>query len=380
MGVRLSPPARQLTEGPSMKFLYVSISDPDDFTSGGNQRSNYMREDLQALGTVDTIVVAQAETSFAVRRWSADRVMKVATAFGAGRIERARQARLARRLIARADAEVGYDHIVCRYLRTAKLVPVRQHRKLVIDADDFRQNGPRRSLGSSLWFRLREALVSGLAKRAFHVWVVDYRDRHPFLGARWSMLPNTSRAVDRRPGRAGGKPRILMVGSFGHPPNEEGLRWFATHVFPALQARFAGVELHVVGRYYKQDLATLGERIVMRGFVDDLDHEYADATVVVCPILSGSGTQIKLIEGLMSGKAVVASDFSFQGFADVLDAGRHLLVANGETEWIEQVSAVLANPDGFQAMAERGRKVAELNYSRQRFRDRIGATFAGTAA
>ena len=113
----------------------------------------------------------------------------------------------------------------------------------------------------------------------------------------------------------------------------------------------------------------------MRGFVADLDAEYAQADVIICPIETGSGTQIKVIEALTSGRPTVVSDFSYLGFADTLVPGEHFLVARDEQEWVSHVSDVLHNPDLFAAMADRGRDAAKQAYSVEAFSQRVVATF-----
>lgn len=165
-----------------------------------------------------------------------------------------------------------------------------------------------------------------------------------------------------------------MVGMYAYLPNEEGLTWFTQNVLPEIVTRFPDVELHAVGRYTNQSLDKLGKAVKMRGFVDGLRDEYIRADVVICPIRSGSGTQIKVVEALMSGRPTVVSDFSYQGFSDVLEPDNHLLVARDPQEWVKHIIAVLRDPAAFSNMAQNGRKVAEMAYSLDAFSERVTET------
>ena len=49
------------------------------------------------------------------------------------------------------------------------------------------------------------------------------------------------------------------------------------------------------------------------GFVDNLLDEYRKATVIIAPITMGGGIKIKVIEGLASGKFVVATSKAMEG-------------------------------------------------------------------
>lgn len=359
-----------------MRILLLSIAEPGDYSSGGNQRSNHIRNVLLGIAEVDTIAFTREGASFVRQEWDDQRVAQVNVDPSAGRWERVRLRRAAKRMIAAAEAANAYDYIVARYFGNAALVPYRAHRKMVVDGDDLRQTGEGRSLVRRALIRIRAAVIRAVAKRMFRIWLVDPRDSTSVPGARVSMLPNTAgraqpvAADSPKIGR-----RILMVGMYPYPPNEEGLIWFVRMILPRVVTAFPDVEFHAVGRYYKQELSELGGAVRMRGFVDDLAEEYRQADVVVCPIMSGSGTQIKVVEALMNGRPAVVSNFSYQGFSDVLTPDVHLLVARDEDEWVRHISAVLHHPDRFAAMAVKGREAAEQAYSIEAFSRRVAATW-----
>lgn len=359
-----------------VRILLLSIADPGDYSSGGNQRSNHLRDALLDIADVDTVAFTREGASFVQADWGPERVVRINTSPSDGRRERIGQRRAARRIIAAAESAHPYDFIVARYFRTAVLVPRRAHHKLVVDGDDLRQSGAGQPLARRLFLRIRAAAIRAMARRLFHLWLVDPRDRVAVPGTRTSMLPNTASrlpAAEATPAKTGR--RILMVGTYPYPPNEQGLVWFARVILPRIVELFPDVEFHAVGQYYKRELEVLGPAVRMRGFVDDLAGEYAQADVVICPITSGSGTQIKVVEALMSGRPTLVSDFSYQGFADVLAPDKHLLVARGEQEWVRHLTAVLDDPGCFAAMADRARTTAERAYSVEAFRARVVETF-----
>ena len=104
----------------------------------------------------------------------------------------------------------------------------------------------------------------------------------------------------------------------------------------------------------------------MRGFVTDLAAEYDEASLVVAPILSGSGTQIKVLDALAHGRPLVASTFAHAGFGHDLHDEEHLLVAGDETQWIDCCSRVLADPESAAAMARRGSTAVHAAYGTTR--------------
>lgn len=362
-----------------MRILFLSIAKPDDFSSGGNQRSNHMRNALLRIGQIDTITITQENRPSTQRDWDNDRCAEVNIGQQAKLWKKLRYRLIAYRMINAAEKRRNYDYIVARYFRTAVLVPWRMHYKLIIDADDLRQAVAGQPIARRLFVRLRSSLIRLIAKRVFHIWLVDPRDRVTVPGASTSMLPNTAQSfapsiVASQQARTSSRKRILMVGTYAYPPNEEGLTWFATAILPRILELMPDVELHAVGPYYKPHLNELGTKVVMRGFVEDLAAEYRQADVVICPIRSGSGTQIKVVEALLSGRPLVASEFSFQGFSDVLEADSDLLVASTQEQWVEHVASVLVSPERFTEVAAAGRIKAEAAYSVQAFSERVVAT------
>lgn len=363
-----------------MRVLFISSSEPGNYLSGGSQRSNYIRDALLTIANVDTIVVGGADRTSAMPHFNAERVAEVRTAHEAGRYVRFKQFLAARKFIKQACRDNLYDLIVVRYLHTTKLIPFSEHEKLIIDADDFAKS----DVGGSVIVRairhLRSLILAKIIKRTRHTWIVDLRDAYFFEGRRFSYLPNTAVPTKTSETSKNSGLRILMVGSYWYSPNEEGLVWFATKILPRVRQVLPGVEFHAVGAYYKSSLAELGPGVHMRGFVDNLAEQYANATLVICPVFSGSGTQIKIVEALLADRPLVASKFSFAGFSNVLVAGEHLLVAETEDEWVAVLIKALKEPERLAAMARAGKEAAESAFGIERFKQHVIDTALGIEA
>ena len=106
------------------------------------------------------------------------------------------------------------------------------------------------------------------------------------------------------------KSYALFVGGAFYA-NVEGMAWYARKIAP-----FAPIETVVLGRgmeVHKSRLEKWGNVHVVGG-VDDLVAWYRHATVVVAPILSGSGMKTKTAEALMHGKPVIGTPEAFVGY------------------------------------------------------------------
>lgn len=142
-----------------------------------------------------------------------------------------------------------------------------------------------------------------------------------------------------------GSNEILFCGSLDYLPNQEGLSWFCRHVFPLVLNRLPAAQLLVVGKGNPgEDLAELlkGRGIVNYGMVDRVDTYYKKAALAVVPLLSGSGTRLKLLESMAHRVPVVSTTSGAEGinYAD----GKNILIADGAELFAQRVVEMLDNP------------------------------------
>lgn len=359
------------------RILFLTHCPIGDFSFGGSQRANHLRNALLAAAEVDTLIINGGPTFATGQQWSADRTRegKVST-YGISP-EALRQRRALTRWITTILASEHYDFIVAQYLDLALLVPRKDRARMIFDPDDFLKTPPPGaavSLLGRIKMRARNILAQRIARQALHVWYASPKPGDLPDNSRRSFMPNVVTVPD--PTRDREMPvadRLLMVGLFAHEPNVEGLRWFADHVWPTLATRFPAAELHVIGRHVP-DLPKQIPAALFHGFVEDLAAEYDQAAVVIAPIRSGGGTQIKVIDALVHARPLVSSAFAYAGFAADLKLEDHLLVADNAAEWIDACTHLLNDPDAAETMARRGAEQAASTYGPERMMTEVKST------
>jgi glycosyltransferase involved in cell wall biosynthesis len=157
---------------------------------------------------------------------------------------------------------------------------------------------------------------------------------------------------------------IFYVGSFRHLPNILGFEKLEREVMPRVWARFPEARLRVVAgpqheQYWKK--RTLDRRIEMHGFVDDLRPLYARSSVVAVPLEVSAGTNIKVLEAMASGRAVVSTPVGCAGLGlqDDYDA----LIRADWPSFADAVCELLDSAERCQALAVRARRTAEDRFS-----------------
>ena len=203
------------------------------------------------------------------------------------------------------------------------------------------------------------------------------------LGARAvAVVPNgvaTEELVPAPDPEPGGPPRLVFTGTLDHPPNREGILWFAREVWPAVRAARADAELLVVGRSAPPDVVALGERdgIEIVGAVPAVGPWIARADLVVVPLLSGGGTRLKILEAMACERAVLSTSVGAEGLA--VESSRELVLADGAERFAAATIELLADAELRGRLATAGRDLAVARYDWRQLGDRLAAALTAAA-
>ena len=403
-----------------MRILYISHNPPVPMHNGGAQRTNLIHRALRTLGEVDLVVVSTDAVTNREElrrdyglvadfiwqrpgdrapfrwflRWKRELVHKAAQTISPRSLEYLPDPAVAaevRRLI----SERRYDVVVGRYLRpTMKSGAVGAGPALVLDVDDLdsqvflsRLNVPGRPRWERLinrWHYLQiKKIIPPLLRKFDLVWVTNEDEESAGDELREvrakRYLPNipvqmADRPIDPAaplpPVPEGVPPTILFVGNFWVLPNRLGVDHFVRYVWPQIHAAQPEARFRVVGAGLGDDLraawnAVAGVEAV--GFVDSLEQSYRECTLAVVPLLSGAGTNIKVMEALRFGRSCVLTAFSHRGYGKTLRHEKELLVARTDGEFAERCLDLLRSPELRERLARQGRSAVAEHFSFENF-------------
>jgi glycosyltransferase involved in cell wall biosynthesis len=119
----------------------------------------------------------------------------------------------------------------------------------------------------------------------------------------------------------------------------------------------------------------LGDAIELRGYVDNILEPLAECAVFICPILSGSGVRVKLLEAFASGIPVVSTQVGAEGLAE--RDGEFCYLADDPREFAAKIVRVFRHPEEAQAMALRARQHVEQHWDMPVLTERLLASYEG---
>jgi glycosyltransferase involved in cell wall biosynthesis len=155
---------------------------------------------------------------------------------------------------------------------------------------------------------------------------------------------------------------MLFVGSFRHDPNRVAVDWFVRRVLPMLLARQPDIKLVIAGSDPPpaHAYADYAEHLEMLGYVEDVREPLGRYSVFVCPILSGSGVRVKLLEAFAAGIPVVSTRVGAEGLAS--GDGEFCALADDPAMFAERVLELLEEPEAAAEMATRARAEVEAHW------------------
>jgi GT2 family glycosyltransferase/glycosyltransferase involved in cell wall biosynthesis len=202
-----------------------------------------------------------------------------------------------------------------------------------------------------------------------------------------SFLPKLAPRIDSgmRAGIETGKypypggPRVpytmLFLGSFRHTPNQVALEWFGRFVLPLIVARLPQARLVVAGSEPppRHTFADPANAIDLLGFVEDIQPLFSSCALFVCPIRSGSGVRVKLLEAFASGIPVVSTTLGAEGLAR-LD-GEFCALADDPAGFAEKAIQLLQDAELASRVAARARQEVVENWDSAAITERLVARY-----
>jgi polysaccharide biosynthesis protein PslH len=154
---------------------------------------------------------------------------------------------------------------------------------------------------------------------------------------------------------------LSFIGSLDWMPNVEGLNWFLSKVWPFAKAKFPTIQLHIAGRNTPESLYRLqDEQLVIHGEIPDAKVFINSHSIMLVPLLSGSGMRVKILEGMALGKVVLTTSVGLEGITATHQ--KEVLIANTPDDFLEALDYCYKNEKQLPRIGEAARQLLLRDY------------------
>jgi len=154
---------------------------------------------------------------------------------------------------------------------------------------------------------------------------------------------------------------IAFSGNWEYHPNLSAVKFFYSKVWPLVQKVHPQLRWRLIGKNAQRlrHVVSGDTKIELAGAVADPVTELAKARLVIVPLLSGSGTRVKILEAWAAGRAVVSTTIGAEGLPAT--TGKNICLADGHLFFAKAILELLDNKEEREHLGREGR----LTYERE---------------
>ena len=156
---------------------------------------------------------------------------------------------------------------------------------------------------------------------------------------------------------------IVFVGGYYHRPNQEGMDWFLREVTPCVDwSKYPQTQLKIVGLGWPTSYEGNfnGLTVHLTGYVDDLS-EHVSRTLMIVPLLTGSGMRMKILDASALSVPFVSTSVGAEGlnFSD----GDTCMIADGAIDFAKALEKLMNDHSLREVIARKAHQLFKENYS-----------------
>ena len=280
-----------------------------------------------------------------------------------------------RRAVERALGTGSYDVILASQLTMAASVPIDKRQRMIFDSHNVesvrlasiihaRRFGQVAGWAALSGVRRLERSVIESSRLTLACSDLDASQLRALApSANIDVLPNGAHADE--PQDVSSEPRssgpLLFLASLDYSANVDSLTYLIDEILPLMerphQVIVAGSN---AGRKAMVVIRRAPDNVRYVGQLDDPREAMRTASALLVPLRTGSGTRLKILEGLSVGVPIVSTSKGCEGLN--VRAGEDLLVADRPTDFAKAIDRVISDEATALRLQRSGRRLIETMY------------------
>ena len=137
---------------------------------------------------------------------------------------------------------------------------------------------------------------------------------------------------------------LFHIGALDWMPNQEGIQWFLENVWEEVSRKNPELKFYIAGRRPTEELMKIRKmNVVILGEVEDAGAFIRKHSIMIVPLFSGSGMRVKIIEGMMLGRAVVSTSVGAEGI--IIQPDNDIIIADTAQDFINGINLLVSNSE-----------------------------------
>lgn len=250
-----------------------------------------------------------------------------------------------------------FDIVIASYSRWGRIFDsVGKKTMKIIDTHDFLTAQNRRKKNKIGRFFQSEI---NILRKFDIIWTYSVEESYifeQFTDSTVLLLPTSAFSPNIRRSSSTIQAKHVLYVASSNSHNINGSKWLYEQVLPFLDEQ---IKIHVAGDVcqYIED----HPNIVKHGRVEDISSLYQQAKVVICPMLSGTGVKIKVIEALSLGLPVVTTKRGVDGLVNKVNNG--CIVTEHPKDFAENIHRLLHDEHYYEHHRSNAENYYELCHS-----------------
>jgi len=162
----------------------------------------------------------------------------------------------------------------------------------------------------------------------------------------------------------GTEKQLLYIGTLSWEANVDGLIWFFNEIWEKITQQHPTIQLYIVGKNPDarlQAFAVKDNRIILTGFIEDVEPLFKKSRIFITPLRFGSGIKVKVINSLYRGIPTVTTSIGTEGLK--VKDGEHIFIKDNPNEYVNAINTLLTNKDIWVKISTNARTIAHQYYT-----------------
>ncbi len=250
-----------------------------------------------------------------------------------------------------------FDNIIVSYASWGGVIDKIKHRSnFIIDTHDFitaQKKDHQKKIGK--YFQDEISILNNFDE----IWTYSIEEEYifnQFTDKKVLHLPIPFFQKDIRQKKDKWKYDVVFIAS-NNPHNVKGIYWFLEKVLPYLPEN---ITIHIIGKV-GNEIKKSYSNVIIHGMVEDLQEFYDNARITICPMLSGTGVKIKVLESLSNNLPVVTNTRGVDGLSQKNDNG--CLITDDEEEFANYIEVLLKDDELYELLRQKAHNFMKNNHS-----------------